>query len=216
MLPYFKKLSTFDHSFEEISKEMFVNLPKFDSNFFNCIKNNALRYDKIDGQIFNNLPKLASWLDKQNIDPNSIMSFVRFYTPSKSEMYIHVDGVSKMNNGGENGEAINFPLTNYNDSYVIWYDNAEPYSMTEQEVKDILGPDHYEKVGKSTYNSQLISFQRGMAFKPEAAVEVARVKLDSPVWVNTGLPHKGINTGNKGRFTFSIRFKDYLKVDDLC
>jgi hypothetical protein len=223
MLPYFKPLTA--DNLEAISQEIYANLPSVDINLNQCIEKNILRYDSLVDRtslnpqedlanILDCFPLLLKWLESKGINPADILTVVRFFIPGNSKMNIHVDGNGEMARQGWFGEAINIPVYNCQDSYTAWFD-AEPYFLSEEEANTLLGANHLATYGKDTHNSRLKSFQKGLIFKEETAVELARVRLNTAIWYNIKIPHQGINLNNSARIMLSLRFNKKLDVDKL-
>lgn len=135
------------------------------------------------------VPSLTRWLDTVGLKNNLLYAGLPCTAPH-SNGSIHTDGKCT--------EAINLPVYNCEDGYSVWY-NAEQMGSIAESAS-----------GKSS--NQAAEY---IPYMHAGAVELARVSNTHPIWFNTAVPHRGINTSNRPRIILTLRFDCPINVDTL-
>jgi hypothetical protein len=135
------------------------------------------------------VPSLADWLNIIGLKNNLIYAGLPCIAPH-SRGGIHIDGKCI--------EAINLPVYNCENGYSVWY-HAERTGNIAESLS-----------GKST--NQSAEYIPYLSADP---VELARVSNKHPVWVNTAVPHCGINDSNRPRIILTLRFDCPINIDSL-
>lgn len=163
-------------------------------------------------QIWDKLPLLKAWLEKNNLLRERWMSY--FYSiTEKKEFPIHIDYFND-----DRFIAFNFPLINCENTYTAWYNatvnEKSPFSaeVNEDGTLRVVNPEDH---GKEKSNDSYWCVQ-------ETAKEIDRTLCDSPMIINTSIPHRPISTHNRLRVLFSMRLapadfeKDVQPFIDQC
>ena len=107
-------------------------------------------------------------------------------------MPIHTDS-----NKPDRQYALNIPVVNCVESYMVWYDPIDPTQVEHREYM----------AGTATVVAQY--------YKKDNVVEIDRAPSDCMMFVNVRVPHNGINLNNNVRSIISLRFTPELTVEEI-
>lgn len=122
---------------------------------------------------------LNKWITDNNCKVNKASIIVSTLSASYADP--HIDSQA-------NSLALNFPLSNCNNSYTVFYDPNDIDSII-----DDIKPNGviYKKIKFKT-----------------SPREIARYILDQPIILNTQVPHKIFHNSQESRYAISFRFKE--------
>lgn len=126
-------------------------------------------------------PALNDWLFSIGLDQHLSYAALPWAAPH-SKGPIHSDGKCI--------EAINLPVYNCEQGEMIWFD--------AEKMGDITAVP-----SNNSAKSQIAEF---IPYKHNGAKELARVSSQIPAWVNTKIPHRGINFSDRPRIIITLRF----------
>jgi hypothetical protein len=132
---------------------------------------------------------LSTWLESKNLLSDLRVAAVSIAGPN-SNGPIHIDGIGV--------EAINFPIYNCEHGYMSWY-NAR-----------------YKKTAVATETGKSTDLPIGYIHCSQKDSEMlCRAPSYEAMWVNTTIPHRGENYGDKSRAILSLRFNNVIDKDVL-
>jgi hypothetical protein len=204
MLPYYKILTI--PNLEQISHELDQALPElvtgrfdlkavYSFNIVDCVK------------LLELAPALVSWLTNVGLKNNLNGAGFPWAAPA-SVGGVHTD--PRIKYPDLPNESINFPVYNCERGYSVWYranQEGDPSTAENGKSADELG--HY--LPHALPKQRLHLTQIMTADNPE----LARVSTQSPVWFNTGIPHRGINFSDQPRIILTMRFDCPINIDAL-
>lgn len=187
MLPFYKSLDI--PNLAAISEQIDRALPELVTGKFNLKE--VYSFNLIDVESLKKLsPALTQWLTDVELNNHLLYAGLPWTAPS-SKGSIHSDGKCI--------EAINLPIYNCDQGWMIWYDAEQ------------MGGVNHMPSGNSTKN-QLAEY---VPYKHSGATELARISSSQAAWVNTQIPHQGINLSNRPRIILTLRFDVPINLEKL-
>jgi hypothetical protein len=170
-------------NFVEIQEELKQALYQINPNFDNEIPNYFYHpKDKLETLV----PKYMEYMDSIGVlhrwRGSSIIS-----TNYGMKFPIHIDSENWL----EVSYGLNIPVINCEGTYTVWYD-----ATVSTTYVDKLGVPK-ERMTKYIDNTKPI-------------VEIERLEMIQPAWINVSIPHAPVSTHNKPRAIFSARFEPEL------
>lgn len=108
------------------------------------------------------------------------------------QMPVHTDS-----NNPDRKYALNFPVINCQESFIVWYDPIDPSLVQYREYLS----------GTGTITAQY--------YDRNNVIEIDKAPSDSIMFVNVKVPHNGINLSKDVRAIISLRFTPELTLEEI-
>lgn len=213
MLPYYKIITVPDLA--QITQELDQAVSELITRQFDIKA--VYNFNVIDtSRLLELSPALTAWLTAVGLKNNLLFAALGCCMPA-IETQLHDDGLCT--------EAINFPVYNCEKGYSVWcrsgldthQDYVKRWEAIESEKNTIASIDRYSREIRSSTMYRHRTRQRLHLTDIMTAdnPELARVSNQYPVWVNTNIPHYGINLSDKMRIILTMRFNCPINIDAL-
>lgn len=150
-------------------------------------------------------PKFSEWLNAHGVSYRDIFSMSLVIVAGNSASLIHVDPSSEKFPSYKYGEALNFPIHNCDAAYTAWFQSITKLPLSEQLLAEIQSSEYATKNGMSHQEITKNAYMSGHIYDPTTSIEIARVKLTTPIYCRIDIPHQAINMATESRAVLSIR-----------
>lgn len=160
----------------EIQKEL-LQIFEFSKQF--CLVPYTSTFMYLEVEQIKDCPILLQELDRLKLKQN-FMALAFVSVVNDKEFPPHVDAGNEV--------ALNIPLLNCSETYLVWYDGK----ITEEKIPEYV-------IGAPVAKDACLGDSEGLT-------EIDRIESNSPYWINVNVLHRPVTMHNNFRLAASLRF----------